>query len=302
VYDPLSVAAYCTSLFPARSDVYSRWTPDGWRPLREPLTPEVYLAGLTGKGPSISGYMIAPPGVAHQLAVDFDGADGYARALSMADLMWSVGMPAYIETSRRGAHLWGLLSDVRPASVIRYALYALIQALGWPHDDPKVELRPGSDHVGPDGLGHALRMPLMPHPKTGKRGVMIAPPTRRPMGPSMALVALCMWDIRSTLIDDWAERYKPPPVTHVPSKHRSPHIPYPEDDGRASDILREMWGVPNARPGRTCRCPAHDDKMASLSVLKDDKRVICKAPHCPLNNGDHGRGTYELRQMAHDGR
>jgi hypothetical protein len=38
--------------------------------------------------------------------------------------------------------------------------------------------------------------------------------------------------------------------------------------------------------------------MPSLSILKDDQRVICFSPSCVLNNNGHGRGTYELTKMA----
>ena len=63
-------------------------------------------------------------------------------------------------------------------------------------------------------------------------------------------------------------------------------------------MLRDLWGVENARPGKAVRCPAHDDRNPSLSILRDDKRVICKTPGCILNNDDHGRGTYELTRLA----
>lgn len=300
-YDPLTVATYYVHLFPARNDVYSRWTPEGWRPVREPLTAEVVVAGLSGKGPSISGFMIAPGSTSHSLAIDFDRDDGVEQAFRLTRFMAQHEMPAYVETSRRGAHVWATLDHVQPASLIRAGLRGLLQAIGLDAHDPKIELRPGSDHVADDGLGHALRLPLMPHPKTGKRGGFYDGATSLPMGRTLADIMLAMEVISIGRLVPWAEAYKPPPLASLPADLRRPRAPFPEDDSRASDILRELWGVPNALPGRSIKCPAHEDAMPSLSILRDDKRVICKAPHCVLNNNDHGRGTYELRQLAPHG-
>ena len=302
LYDQSSVALYYAFLFPARNDVYSRWTPDGWRPLRETMTTKVILDGLTGNGPSISGYMINPPGVSHSVAIDFDRDDGMKQAVRLARLMAKEKMPAYVESSRRGAHLWMTLDEVTPARVIRTGLRGLLQALGLDPHDPKIELRPGTDTVADDGMGHALRLPLMPHPKTGKRGTLRTAQGER-VGKTVADVLLNWETAPASALNGWAERYKPPPIRPdaIHGEDVRPHEPFPEDDSVASDILRELWGCERAAPGRSVKCPAHEDNLPSLSILRDDRRAICKAPHCILNNNDRGRGTYELRQLApHD--
>lgn len=304
-YDPQHVATYYAHLFPARNDVYSRWTDEGWRPVREPLTGEIVLAGLTGKGPSISGYMIAPGSVSHVLAIDFDTDEGLEQAFTLARYM---NFPSYVETSRRGAHLWCILDRVMPAITIRAAARALLQGAGLPSDDSHIEIRPGSDHVDAEwhqhvsgavvgtGLGHALRLPLMPHPKTGKRGRVMFPSGTQ-AGSTVAEFILAIDWADSELIRTWSERWKRPPVTHLPADKRNPRD-YPEDTSSASEILASLWGVTNARPGRSVRCPAHDDRVASLNILPDDRRALCMAGGCLLNNDDHGRGTYELTKLA----
>ena len=192
-YDPLDVAAYYAAVFAARTDVYSQWTEDGWRPVREPLTPEVTLGALTGVRPSLSGYMIAPGSTSHVLAFDFDTEDGLSQALVLASFMDEQGLPAYVETSRRGAHLWCLLNHPAPAIAIRAAARGLLQGAGLPSDDPHIEIRPGSDTVADDGLGHALRLPLMPHPKTGRRGRMLDA-SGTPMAGTLAQIMLALDD------------------------------------------------------------------------------------------------------------
>jgi hypothetical protein len=267
------------------------------------MTETVILDGLTGRGPSISGYMIAPPGVSHTAAIDFDRDDGLKQAMRLARLMAASEMPAYVESSRRGAHLWITLDAVTPARVIRMGLRAMLQALDLDAHDPKIELRPGTDTVDEDGLGHCLRLPLMPHPKTGKRG-RLRTAQDEPVGKTLADTLLNWETAPASALYDWAERYKPPPLQpdQMPKAGRNPHEPLPEDDSLASDILRDLWGLTQAPvPGRAIKCPAHDDTKPSLMIMRDDRRAICWAPHCILNNNDRGRGTYELRQLApHD--
>jgi hypothetical protein len=167
-------------------------------------------------------------------------------------------------------------------------------------DDPKIELRPGSDTISDDGLGHALRLPLMPHPATGRRGVLHHASGEAMTG-SLADIILSMEWASAKAFVGWAERWHRPPLEHIPSDFHRPHQPFPEDNSKASDILRELWGVPNPVPGRAVKCPAHNDRHPSLNIFPDDKRVMCMTGSCILNNNDHGVGTYQLRKLAPHG-
>lgn len=312
MYDPLQVAAVYLATFAPRTDVYSHWTDGGWRPVRSPLTPEIVIAGLTGKGTAVSAYMIAPGSVSHVLALDFDTDNGLEQAMLLGRTMWAQDLPAYVETSRRGAHLWCIISATLPAAIVRKAARALLGAALLPTNDPHIEIRPGSDHVEAEehphvsgalvgrGLGHALRMPMMPHPKTGVRGVMFNAQSHR-MGPNLAQIMLDIEHAPSTEILKWADRWNPaitviPPTWGKPKPHRE------DDDASACELLRTLWGVADPLPGRNSHCPVHGrDRNPSLTVMKDDKRAICRVPGCVLNNSGKGRGTWELRTMAPHG-
>ena len=318
-YDQRQVVSVYLNTFANRTDVYSHWvgsaTEGGWRPVREPLTPDIVIAGLMGTGPSISAFMIAPGSVSHVLALDFDTDDGLEQAFVLGKSMWGLGLPAYVETSRRGAHLWCVISSTLKASTVRKAARALLGAALLPTDDPHIEIRPGSDHVDAEeylhvggaivgqGLGHALRLPLMPHPKTGKRGVMNHP-MRHPISAMSSNLAELMLDIEhapSAEIVKWADRWNPA-VTVIPPSWKHPKPPREEDDASACELLRTLWGVPDPVPGRNSHCPVHGrDRNPSLTVMKDDKRVICRVPGCLLSNDGKGRGTWELRTMAPHG-
>ncbi len=308
-YRPIDIATVYVSMFPARTDVYAEWTDDGWRPVRHELTAQRAYDALTKKAPSVSGYMIAPGSRSHSFALDFDSESGADQATTIGRAAWEQGIPVYVEPSRRGAHLWGVLEVVAPARAIRNALRTLIRDAGHDPEDPKIELRPGSDTVDAEyddggnvigtGLGHAIRLPFMPHPKTGIGGRLVDPVSSEPIGSSIGEsllnFQLVPWDWFADAAMRWAP--KPSPL-RVSAWLRKPKAPLPEDDGSASDLLRELWGCQNAAPGRTVRCPAHDDKKSSLNILRDDKRAICMASGCVLNNDDRGRGTWELRHMA----
>jgi hypothetical protein len=299
-YEPIQVATMYVATFAPRTTAYSRWTPKGWRPVRESLTPEVALAGLTKKGPAISAFMINEDDESHVLAYDFDTDNGMDQAYVLASVIWDLGGAAWVESSRRGAHVWCPLQRPMPAKMIRRAARSFLEsALPEDASDPHIEIRPGSDTLAEGGLGHPLRLPCMPHPKTGQRGIMYTAARAR-LGPSLAAVLLEMTDtIPADLIEKRAGMWSPK-MKGLPKTYRNTYQPSddPYEDASASDILMRLWDVHNARPGKAVRCPAHDDRNPSLSILPDDKRAICKTPGCILNNDDHGRGTYELTTLA----
>jgi hypothetical protein len=235
------------------------------------------------------------------LAIDFDTEDGLEQGFAVALAMEQAGLPVYVETSRRGSHLWCVLNRVVEAKVARRALRAFLATALADPEDVHIEIRPGSDTIEPGGLGHALRLPFMPHPKTGLTPTFMDT-KRRALGPSVAAAMLDIDWGNASIIEDWAKRWSPV-TTYLPKDYKDPHDFGPDkyENASASQILAELWGADRAVPGRSIRCPAHDDKVASLSILRDDRRVLCKAGGCLLNNGDRGRGTYELTALAPHG-
>jgi hypothetical protein len=337
------VASVYFAYFAARDDAYSVPLPEnaGWEAIRAPLTPEIILAGLTRQGPPISGYMLRPDNTTHVFAVDFDTDNGMAQAMAVADAMANDGVPAYIEASRRGAHLWCVVLDRMPGKVIRRALRGWIDEAGFGrcpgvgqlagehpktgkpvcpicfspssrlrpggrvpiHVNPKIELRPAQDEIYPDdqdrpGLGTCLRLPLMPHPKTGKRYPMVGVGGEK-LGDSISAILLEIDFARAANIETVAARWVPAiKPEDVPRAYRRQREELP-DDLSASQILREHYGIHNAAPGKAVRCSRHDDREASLSILRDDQRVICRGGGCELGGTDgRGLGTIQLLKLA----
>jgi hypothetical protein len=136
--------------------------------------------------------------------------------------------------------------------------------------DPKIELRPGQDHLnGPDGVGTALRMPLMPHQSTGIKGVLMAPGGRivaERMHEALEAVETAPTDVFAS----WAEKWTPPEPDIPPARDpgdRPRGIDRFNADVGVSEVLRDDWHVPNALPGKSVICPAHDDHNPSLKIL-----------------------------------
>ena len=313
------------------SEWHTAYDRDHHKPL--PLTADVVVNAFTTAIP-ISGYLLAPDNTTHVACLDIDRDDGELLAVMIVQRVKALGGIAYTERSRRGAHAWVILDERRPAILVRRALMALVkEALGArrvcpgsgrpsarnkagrpccgacgssqsgdraePHRDPRIELRPASDRLpqGEGKLGHCIRLPTMPHHKTGKRYPLISSEGEKLPG-TLAEMMSSIERTPATIFEDLAERAPLPRVVPAQADLRFPSGRSDEDLGTASEILRDLWGVQNAQPGRAVKCPAHDDQRPSLSIARDDQRAFCHSPGCELWNDGRGRGTYELTKMA----
>lgn len=299
-HDPLAVCEMLLATFAGRRDAFNRWFGDRYHTVHRPLTASEIVGAIHG-GYAVGAYFLPPSNQTHVAALDFDRPDGLRLAELVGWQLADAGIPTALEPSREGrAHLWLVADAVLPAIVLRRALRAWLAEAGLA-DAEGIELRPGTDKLSsPDSLGHALRLPTLANPKTGQRYPLCDPLTGHPLGESLGeMLAAIEW-APAERISDAAERCPLPPVdlAQLPADLRRPHRPSEDDDASASEILRELWGVANAQPGRSVRCPAHDDRQPSLSILRDDRRVVCHSPSCILSNDGRGRGTHELRKLA----
>ena len=65
------------------------------------------------------------------------------------------------------------------------------------------------------------------------------------------------------------------------------------EHGVCEVLLRDWDTDPSTtQPGRSIRCPAHDDSSPSLSISKDDDRVWCHVPACILAGDLTDKGSY----------
>jgi hypothetical protein len=290
----LDAADYYRHVFAARTDDYVSWTGTMWTRAGSELTGEAVAAGLDGSGPPLSGYFLTPASEGHVAAIDFDTEDGMKSALRARDLLLRRGAPSYPEPSRRGAHLWVVSDAVLPGRTLRQFLVALLRDAEVPQSD-KTEFRPAQDAIRPDGYGAPLRMPTMRSPKTGLRYPVIGL-DGRPLPRALDEMMLAVDFAPSWVLESMAATVRP----GFRAIRTGDRLPRPRDDeGRgASEILRDLWGMPEPKVGRANHCPAHDDRNPSLSIARDDRRVWCKQASCILANDGRGRGTHELEALA----
>jgi hypothetical protein len=324
--------------FAGRQDAYAIWSPADQfhRAVRQPLTGDIILTAFE-TGVPVSGYILATDSTTHLAVLDIDRDDGYVLGQQALRRITGLGGLGYIEASRRGCHLWVVLDRPLPGIVVRSALRQLIVEAGLPrcpgagrkpvphpktnipscpgcsrtgasliqgqtivdHADPRIELRPGSDHLNNENsVGHCIRMPTMPHQKTGKRYVLVSGDGEKLSGKLVEMMAAVELSPAQVILDLSARS----PVPNLGTPPLSLRQPWgaPAQIESACQILISVWGTDPSKtiPGRAICCPAHDDHNPSLSIARDDERVFCKSGACDLYNDGRGRGTHELRAIA----
>jgi hypothetical protein len=102
------------------------------------------------------------------LCLDVDVPGMLRQLLMLRDALTEHELPGLVEASRRGGHLWLFFDAPLPAVAARYVLAKTLEAVSAEGVEvPAHERYP--DLGGPGGLGHAMRLPLGIHRKTGQR-------------------------------------------------------------------------------------------------------------------------------------
>lgn len=105
-------------------------------------------------------------GGARWACLDADAPDSLAALVQVCSALAALGWPGVVEASRRGGHLWLFCAEVVPASLLRRALRGVLRRIEQQGVRlPKLELYPDKEQ----GLGHAVRLPLGVHRKSGRR-------------------------------------------------------------------------------------------------------------------------------------
>jgi hypothetical protein len=238
---------------------------------------------------TVGAYHPGADGYTNVGVIDIDRDDGADIAAGIARTFGAAGLGAYIEPSREGrAHLW-LSGPMLPARVWTFALLAGMTASGYPATTATdlarrhgIELRPD----GSGGYGKAMRLPGMVNPKDGKRYPMLAP-DGSPLGTKVAEWLGAIEQATDDAVVTLAEQHRLPEPEPI-RRERSAAARDFERDTDAISILAAL-GITQAAPGRSVRCPFHDDRRASLAIARDGRRVWCHSPGCRAH-GDNGRG------------
>lgn len=296
VYQPEDIAAVYWGTF-STAPRYAVWD-DGqshWLPQQgKPDVPAI-VAALTGAGPSLSVFFLDDDAETHVLAIDVDAVDGWTTIERITAELLEAGIACYPERSRRGGHLWIILDRAVPAIVGRLALMAAVTAAGYDPEDSAIELRPSKDRRSSEFAGGSLRAPWMPHPDTGERFGLLDPTTGEPVHDKVGGALLApLEDASSIALARLAERYVPPRAPTVVTAVRRPERP---PEGSVSSVLAERFGV-QVVPGRSVRCPFHQDAHPSMRIAADDRRAWCHSPACPAHENGRGITAWQAARLA----
>jgi hypothetical protein len=102
------------------------------------------------------------------VCLDVDAPGMLPQLLILRSALAELSLPGLGEASRRGGHLWLFFDTPLPAVAVRFVIAKALEMVSADGVEvPAHERYP--DASGPGGIGHAMRLPLGIHRKTGRR-------------------------------------------------------------------------------------------------------------------------------------
>jgi hypothetical protein len=260
--------------FLTRRQPYARQQEDGsYRWVFQRLDRLALLAHLQGKE-TLALASRDELGQCRWVCVDADAPDGLDHLRLVQQALETQGLPSLLERSRRGGHLWLFFTLAQPVALATTVVQSVL--------DPFY----GSGHLPqvleayPDGteLGHAVRMPLGIHRRTGLRysfldhdGVPVdLEDLPAAMAFGLAQPAIHPEQLRAVAAQCGAssEGVRTPAVSSqlsvaAPSSTTSAVIRWVDARVNLLDLLEELAPATDVRPagqGYLGWCPFHDDQ------------------------------------------
>jgi hypothetical protein len=261
--------------FLTRRQPYARQQEDGsYRWVFQRLDRLALLAHLQGKE-TLALAARDELGHCHWVCVDADAPDGLDQLRLVQQAATTQGLPSLLEQSRRGGHLWLFFALPQPASLTTAVVQSVLDPLYAAGQLPRaLEVYPDTTD-----LGHAVRMPLGIHRRTGQRypfldqaGVLIdledlpasmtfalAQPAIRPeqLRAVAAKVGVSSQAMRTPLAGSAQ------PSVSAPSSTISAVIRWMDAEVNLLDLLEELAPASDMRlagQGYLGWCPFHDDQ------------------------------------------
>ncbi len=227
---------------------------------------------------TLGAYALDTNSVARWLCLDADHDDDWLQLLQLAKVLHKDNIPVYLETSRRGGHLWLFTPPLSGTDIRRFGK-TLLKQHGLP---TRIELYPKQDQLK-TGPGSLVRLPLGVHRKTGKRypfiqlnGTLLAPTIRE-----QVVVLSQPRRVPRPFIDhilaQFAETQPPPPslqlteVSPIDGKHLSERI---KAVISVRDFVSRYVELNERNVGN---CPFHDDQNPSFGVNDRENYWACWA-------------------------
>jgi hypothetical protein len=260
--------------FVNRADTYAQQLPDGsYIRQKEPVSDHIIHQHLEGSI-TVGLYAVARDNTAKWGVLDADTDDGLARLSHAWLALDKQGIPAHLEQSRRGGHLWLLMEQPIPAEGVRDLLHAAVLDLD------ELELFPKQDRLDPRRLyGSLVRGPLGTHLKSGRKYPFVDAISLRPVANSVGATVDYLLEAQTVSIAKAAEvvagakRTQPPKAPEARSVYEQPSTQ--ERAITPVELAKQRLGDPLSfigqytelsATGKGC-CPFHSpDHNPSFSV------------------------------------
>jgi len=226
---------------------------------------------------TLGAYVLNPKNQARFIVIDADDNQQFAALAFMATKLASDNVPSYLESSRRGGHLWLFFDEPISGSKARAFGKGVINTFGL----PDIELFPKQSRLK-SGPGSLIRLPFGVHRMSGERYGFI-----RSDGQPLATTLTEQIQLLSaprTVPVAAIEAYKSKRNKASQPSQKSNTSLYEEASGTLSQRIKGSATVvefvsqyvelgPNGRG----LCPFHDDLHSSFSVNADRNYWHCFA-------------------------
>ena len=150
--------------FIQRHDLYAAQLMDGrYICNHQPLSSDYLFDHLRGTL-TLGTYLLDQDSKAQFVVLDADGKNGWNDLLGLASKLEADNVPAYLEKSRRGGHLWVFFGRSVDGGDARSFARGILEK----HDLTGIEIYPKQDNVD-KGPGSLIRLPFGIHRLTGRR-------------------------------------------------------------------------------------------------------------------------------------
>ena len=270
-------AAILAKRFLLRWDLYSIQLDDGrYICVHEPLSASHLYAHLRGEV-TLGTYLLNQESKVRFVVLDNDAEGGWDYVVACGGILAQKGLPAYLEKSRRGGHIWLFFAKSVGGSIARNFAQGITEA----NKLNGFEIYPKQDTIG-KRLGSLIRLPFGVHRLTGRRYGFYES-TGKPLGNTFReqIASLQSPQFVSKAILKPYEHTSPHPTNEAAQKRLSKPTDLVSERIKAQisalEFISQYVDLKRMEVGAVGLCPFHDDEHPSFGVNDKENYWHCFA-------------------------